>query len=82
MDKEEHQDQVQREASAAGLLVGVLFLFLACVTIIVGLYFGLQFNLHLLRHCRKLAVTRAHACGTGLSCCAPDLALRASILSR
>ena len=37
MDKEEHHDHVQREASAAGLLVGVLFLFLACVTVVVGL---------------------------------------------
>ena len=37
MDKEEPHDLVQREASAAGLLVGVLFLFLACITIIVGL---------------------------------------------
>ena len=27
MDKEEHHDEVQREASAAGLLVGIFILF-------------------------------------------------------
>ena len=34
---EEHYDQVQRELSAAGILVGVLFLFLVCLTIVVAL---------------------------------------------
>jgi len=33
---EDHRDEVQREASTAGLLVAVLFMLLACVTIIVG----------------------------------------------
>jgi Na+/proline symporter len=35
-DMEKHRDEVRREASAAGLLVAVLFMLLACVTIIVG----------------------------------------------
>ena len=37
MDREEHHDGVQREASAAGLLWSVLFLLFACIAILVGL---------------------------------------------
>ena len=37
MEKEEHHDEVQREASRAGLVVGVLFMLFVCIAILVGL---------------------------------------------
>jgi hypothetical protein len=36
MDRKEHHDEVQREASAAGLVWGLLFLLLTCIAIVVG----------------------------------------------
>ena len=39
MDKEEHHDEVQREASAAGLVVAVIFMVFACVAILLGVTF-------------------------------------------
>ena len=39
MDREEHHDAMQREASAAGLVWGILFLLLACIALLLGLIF-------------------------------------------
>ena len=44
MDKEEHHDEVQREASAAGMLVAFLFLLFACIAVFVGLTFAPVFQ--------------------------------------
>ena len=44
MDKEDHHDEVQREASAAGMLVAFLFLLFACIAVFVGLTFAAVFQ--------------------------------------